>query len=411
MIEWESINDMTSASPGNKQSDPLPESVMEAKQAALEVLLNNAHGPVAGLPRTAAWGYPEPYTRDLLLSAFGVLVSGNDVLVESLRRILTVLADNQTGRGHIPSMVHDPDNLGASDTTPLFLIAVGLYRQATGDSGFLAAASERALTWMRYQSPDDTVMVGQLPTSDWRDEHWVLGFGLYVNSLVYAYLRLHGQDDQAETLRSLMNRFDVRRDVGTRHIHEGLAVRAKPYFAMCSYKIYNNERFDLLGNCLASLAGIASSSRSQRIVRWVEGECGALRKQGELAVDLPPCLIPYIRMDDPDWRPRYAEFNRAGNYHNGGVWPFICGLYVATCVAAGRHGLARRKLIALTDLVRIKRQESLSWGFNEWIKAQTGDAAGCDWQSWSAAMYLYAAACVERESTPFFDKIRAAGER
>jgi hypothetical protein len=33
---------------------------------------------------------------------------------------------------------------------------------------------------------------------------------------------------------------------------------------------------------------------------------------------------------------------------------------------------------------------------------------GRDWQTWSAAMYLYAAASVERGSTPFFDRMRAA---
>jgi hypothetical protein len=38
--------------------------------------------------------------------------------------------------------------------------------------------------------PDDRVMVAQLPTSDWRDEQYVMGYGLYVNMIVYAYLRL-----------------------------------------------------------------------------------------------------------------------------------------------------------------------------------------------------------------------------
>ncbi|MGB5681570.1 MAG: hypothetical protein WBM47_06935, partial [Polyangiales bacterium] len=59
---------------------------MEAKQKAVEVLLHNASGPVDGLPRTAGWGYPEPYTRDLMLSAFGILVSGSEELVETLGR-------------------------------------------------------------------------------------------------------------------------------------------------------------------------------------------------------------------------------------------------------------------------------------------------------------------------------------
>jgi len=44
--------------------------IEEAKKAAIEVLLHNAHGPYHGLPRTAGWGYPEPYTRDLMLSIF-----------------------------------------------------------------------------------------------------------------------------------------------------------------------------------------------------------------------------------------------------------------------------------------------------------------------------------------------------
>jgi hypothetical protein len=31
---------------------------------------------------------------------------------------------------------------------------------------------------------------------------------------------------------------------------------------------------------------------------------------------------------------------------------------------------------------------------------------GQDWQTWSAALYLYAVKCVEEKRTPFFDTIR-----
>ena len=54
--------------------------IEDAKKAALEVLLHNAHGPYHGLPRTAGWGYPEPYTRDLIISILGIAVSDNEVL-------------------------------------------------------------------------------------------------------------------------------------------------------------------------------------------------------------------------------------------------------------------------------------------------------------------------------------------
>jgi glycogen debranching enzyme len=132
-----------------------------------------------------------------------------------------------------------------------------------------------------------------------------------------------------------------------------------------------------------------------------------MRDRGELAVDLPPCLFPYILRHDPDWRPRYEQYNRPGEYHNGGVWPFVCGFYVAACVAAGRMELAKRKLSALTELVKPWHENEAEWGFNEWVKAQTGQPSGRDWQTWSAAMYLYAADCVERQDTPFFGEMRA----
>jgi len=374
-----------------------------AKAAAVEVLLHNRNGPCRGLPRTAGWGYPEPYARDLMISLPGVLVSGDNRLAKVWRRVLETMAVHQTALGHIPSLVHDPDDRGASDTTPLFLMGVGMFRQATGETRFLEEAVQKALTWMQYQSPSDRVLVAHLPTSDWRDEQWIVGYGLFVNVVLYAALRLLGQHDRADALHGMMDHFTIRGDRQHRHVHEGLVLRHKPYYAAWSYKIYGSERFDLLGNSLAILSGIASPTRARRIIRWIEAECRALRRNGDLAVDLPPNFFPYIRPTDPDWRPRYEQYNQPGEYHNGGIWPFVCGFYVAALVAAGRHRLARTKLIALTGLIHAKRAANVQFGFNEWHRAQDGAPCGQDWQTWSAAMYLYAAHCVETGATPFFE--------
>jgi hypothetical protein len=382
-----------------------------AKEAALRVLLHNAHGPFQGLPRTAGWGYPEPYTRDLMISALGFLAAGNEELADALRRTLEALAANQTPLGHITSLAHDPADRGASDATPLFLFGLALYRKFANQPEFLHNAARKALTWMRYQSPDDTVMVAQLPTSDWRDEQWVMGYGLYVNALVYAYLMLHGECESANQLRELMNRSEVQGEAKDPHTHEGLVAPSKPYYALCSYKLFNSDRFDLLGNSLAILTGIASPHRARNLVAWIEAECVSMRGRGELAVDLPPCLFPYILRDHADWRPRYERYNRPGEYHNGGVWPFVCGFYVAACVAAGRMGLAKRNLLALTTLVKPWHENEAEWGFNEWIHAQTGRPSGRDWQTWSAAMYLYAAECVRLQDTPFFGEMRESNPR
>jgi hypothetical protein len=380
--------------------------IAKAKEAAINVLLHNAHGPYNGLPRTAGWGYPEPYTRDLMVSSLGILLTGNAELIKSLQKTLETIAHNQSPQGHIPSLVHDREDRGSSDCTPLFLMATALFRQVTGKKDFLEQTVRKAIVWMEHQSPTNRVLVAQLPTSDWRDEQWVLGYGLYVNTLVYAYLHLFGQHRRAAELKEQMGRFSVRGDRQNWHIHEGLVLPHKPYYAMWAYKVYRSERFDLLGNSIAILTGLASTSRARRIISWVEAECRSMKKNGELAVNLPPNFFPYIRPEDPDWIARYAKYNKPGEYHNGGIWPFVCGFYVAALVAAGKHELAEKKLLALTELLRPARVADVEFGFNEWIKAQDGVLHGEDWQSWSAAMYLYAVACVEEKRTPFFDRIR-----
>ena len=385
----------------------LPPEVEEARQAALEVLRNNSRGPCRGLFRTAGWGYPEPYTRDIMISALGILASRDERLMAALRRVFVALAENQTPHGHIPSLAHDSRDLGASDTTPLFLMALAFYRKVVDEPDFLEDAARKAVTWMEYQSPCDRVIVGQLPTTDWRDEQWVLGFGLYVNAVVHAYLRAYGYYERAAVLRGLATHFVIRAEVKHRHVHEGLVVPHKPYYATYAFKIYESERFDLLGNSLAILSGFAARSRARLLIKWIEDECEALRARRDLVVDLPPCFFPYIQREDPDWIPRYERFGRPGEYHNGGVWPFICGFHIAAAVAAGCPDIARRNLIALATLVRPARSHDVPFGFNEWIRAQDGTVQGQDWLTWSAAMYLYAVACVEAGEALFFRDLHA----
>ena len=60
-------------------------------------------------------------------------------------------------------------------------------------------------------------------------------------------------------------------------------------------------------------------------------------------------------------------------------------------------------------IVKIAHAGTIGFGFNEWIKAQNGKPMGQDWQTWSAALFLYAAKCVEEKETPFFNEIRNAG--
>jgi hypothetical protein len=377
-----------------------------AEEAAVMVLLSNTEAEGKNLPRAAGFGYPEPYTRDLMIAGLGILANGNQTLIDGIQRTLEILAKNQSPLGHIPSLADDPYDRGETDTTPLFLIGLAAFRTVTGENKFLEEAAERALTWLQYQSPADRVITAQQPTSDWRDEQWVLGYGLYVNTLVYAALKLWGQEERAAQLKVEMNRPVITRGSIDPKEQEGLALEGKPYYALWSYKILFSERFDLLGNSLAILTGIADRSRAESIVHWVEESCLQMREKGILSVNLPPNLFPFILNGEPDWYERYEKYNRPGEYHNGGVWPFVAGFYIAALTALGKTHLAREKLEALTEAVTLSTRPELEFGFNEWIRAQDGEPKGVDWQTWSAAMYLYAVDSVKQDRTTVFDRIR-----
>lgn len=379
--------------------------IKSAKKAALEVLLHNSTGPFLDLPRTAGWGYPEPYTRDLSLSTLGIAVSKNPVLINSMRRVLETLAKNQSQKGQIPSLVHDKNNLGSSDTTPCFLMAVGVFRKVVDDPFFLEESVEKAVEWMEYQCPTSHYLIAQQPTSDWRDEQWVLGYGLFVNALTYLAYKLLGKEEKARNLGTAINQLTYATDTFHKCRHEGLVINTKPHYALWSYKVYSSERFDLLGNSLAILSGLASPSKAKQIVEWIENACLEMHRKKDLVLGPTPNFFPFIQPDDPDWLPRYSEFNKPGDYHNGGIWPFISGFYIAALVAAGLFEEAEKELLALTHFIRKSKNKELDFGFNEWYKAQTGNPMGQDWQTWSASNYLYAATCVQERRTLLIENI------
>lgn len=384
------------------------ELIASAKSAAVEVLLHNAHGTVAHLPRTAGWGYPEPYTRDLLISILGIAVSGNAFLIDSSKNVLTTLAENQSENGQVPSLVHDKDNTGSSDTTPLFLMAIGIFRKLLKDAKFLEDAAKKAMTWMSYQSPTNHFLIAQQPTSDWRDEQWVLGYGLFVNTLTYCGLKFLGDDHSAKNLGNAINQPTYASNPSKNDHHEGLSIDKQPYLALWSYKVYSSDRFDLLGNSLAILSGLITMDKAKDMILWIEQECDAMQRQETLVPGSTPNFFPYIQPEDVDWKHRYFDYNKPGDYHNGGIWPFVSGFYIAALVAAQEYDLAETKLTQLTHLIKKGVRKDLEFHFNEWYKAQTGEPKGQDWQTWSASNYLYAAHCVQEKRTPFFEDIRCS---
>ena len=101
-------------------------------------------------------------------------------------------------------------------------------------------------------------------------------------------------------------------------------------------------------------------------------------------------MYPAVHAGDPEWRDYFTVnlSNLPNHYHNGGIWPFIGGLWVRYFNRLGLGELARREMVKLTHLCRQGVQHE--WEFNEWHHGETGRPMGKAFQAWSAASYLQA---------------------
>lgn len=152
-----------------------------------------------------------------------------------------------------------------------------------------------------------------------------------------------------------------------------------------------NWRCDVLGNLLAFLTNLLDIDRARQAFHFMWG----------VGVNQPwpvANLYPVVQAGDPDWRAYYTVnlLNLPHHYHNGGIWPFIGGMWVRFIHRLGFHDVACRELVRLAELNRIGR--SRDWEFNEWVHGQTGRPMGKAYQAWSAASFIRA--CHELEADP-----------
>jgi len=87
------------------------------------------------------------------------------------------------------------------------------------------------------------------------------------------------------------------------------------------------------------------------------------------------------------WRPYMSRHrqNYAWQYHNGGIWPFVGGFWVAALAQCGRKDEAHA---AFARLVQANALDD--WGFHEWLHGRTFVPGGMRGQSWNAAALLFA---------------------
>jgi glycogen debranching enzyme len=406
----------------------------EARERALDVL-RRCMSPLGFKGSASDGGYPQVWARDASISALGALVTGDAELIACTRASLETLGEHQTDLGMIHLNVDTrtgevtTENAGAVDANLWFILAHDAYRQQTGDLA-LARASwprlTRAALWLRYQDMNACGLLEVPEAGDWADLYSVRYNVLYDNVLYVAALRALAAtatalgEDGAEHARRAD---DVARKVNLlmwldrpwdghafgHQLEELKALRLewfllyqntatlteKPFYLPWTGFREFGDTFDAFGNSLAILLDVADGPKRERILDHAHA----------VGADDPfpiKAFYPPIFPGDRDWREYYRSrnLNLPFQYHNGGIWPFLGGFYVAALVHAGRTDRAERQLELLASANRAGKHGA--WEFNEWLHGLSGRPMGHPQQAWSAALYLYALHALERGEPAFF---------
>ncbi len=368
-------------------------------------------------PRADARGYGAVFARDAAVCAVGMALSGDGALEREAATGLLTLAEYQARNGQIAKFVDtrrreaDFWYLGCIDATLWWLLAVDfLDRRAAhaGLRGRLEAPVQAALGWLACQEHQRFGLLQQNEASDWADIMPRSGFVLYTNALWYLVKRRYAQPDAAATRTSFNQLFypfsrqvaEYRRARLLVHYVRNRARNRDLYLSFVNFAFWGDEG-DVLGNALAILLGLADGAMTRRILRALE------RARVHEPYPARATCDPILETDAL-WRPYMGRHkqNLAWQYHNGGAWPFVGGFYVAALAEGGMRDSARR------DLGRLARANAAGdWSFMEWFNGRDGTPGGMPGQSWSAAGFLLAQACLEERVFARWARAPASGAR
>jgi len=340
-----------------------------------------------------------------MITLLGARFAGDPQIDAALKASVAILRQKQARAGAIPNNVDvatlRPNFRAYADAGLWWIIGSSL---VAPDPATTAAV----LAWYACQDVDQSGLISMQESADWQDLFCTRGKGLYLNCLYVLALGAAGEHERAALVAEKINQFFWYEGDGNmlRHIAHTFSTESKQeqdslgrkrwlpvkrtlvneqyYLPYLGFRAVG-EWFDSLGNLLAILSGVANQSRTATILDFIE--------QHGMAASPIASLTPVIEPGDPDWRDYYGMLNVPYHYHNGGVWPFIGGFYVAALVKAGRHEAAARVLDRLTALNRAGE-------FNEWHHGKTFAPMGVTCQAWSAGMYLFACECVRRSNVP-----------
>jgi sucrose-6F-phosphate phosphohydrolase len=370
--------------------------------------------------------YRSVWARDGAITVWNtLLVQDEEIQAAGLRTLETLLAATSP-TGQIPANVRiddgQPDYSGVGsicsiDSGLWLIIAVHNYAMRTGDQSLLYRHADRLqsiMNWLSAHDSNNDALLEIPEAGDWTDLFGRSYNVLYDEVLWYRanvcygrILELMGHNARATDYLRWSQRIRGRvLDIfwpttkpgdsaqpsnRNRFADRQTGLGDTQYLLAEITPFAFNWRCDVYANILAFLMNLLDVDRARTAFRFMWG----------VGVNQPwpvANLYPVVQAGDPDWRAYYTVnlLNLPHHYHNGGVWPFIGGMWVRFIHRLGFHEVACRELLRLAQINQLGSDQE--WEFNEWAHGQTGRPMGKAFQAWSAASFIRA--CQEVEMDP-----------
>ncbi len=326
------------------------------------------------------------------------------------------LLSRQTPAGQIPAAVgiddDKPEYSGVGGITSIdsglwIIIALWRYANATGDWSIIddyRHALQRTMDWFSAHDSNNCGLLEIPEAGDWTDlfarsYHILYDEVLWYRCLVcYSrILRHYGEETMADDYtrwsehvrKVILRNFwpstnSDGKDAGLPNFTEVQFALGDARYLVAEISPFNfSWRCDVYGNLLAYMCDVVDQKRAMMTFRFMWG----------VGVNDPApvkCLYPPVLAGDREWKNYFTVnlLNLPNHYHNGGIWPFIGGMWCRYLHKLGLSDIARRELVNLAHLCH--RGSAYEWEFNEWHHGQTGRPMGKAYQAWSAAGFIKA---------------------
>jgi sucrose-6F-phosphate phosphohydrolase len=367
--------------------------------------------------------YRSVWARDGAITIMGTIQLEDPEIRAAQKQTLRTLFDHISPNGLVPANVRidtkTPDYSGvggicAIDSGLWAIIAFYQYVNKTQDFDLLAEYADRLQRTMNWLSALDSNNDGLLEipeAGDWTDLFGRSYHVLYDEVLWYranvCFGRLLEFQKKFEPAADYLRWSQFIRGTILSSFWPSTKSRETPVQISCSDRQYSrgdssyllaeitpfsfNWRCDVLGNILAFLSNVLDVDRARVAFKFMWG----------VGVNDPwpvTNLYPPVQAGDPDWRAYYTVnlLNLPAHYHNGGLWPFIGGMWVRFIHRLGLYEVACHELLKLAQMNRLGKNQE--WEFNEWMHGRTGKPMGKSYQAWSASSYIHA--CQELHISP-----------